>query len=205
MTGLFETPENLRDLMGAAVTAERTIALMRGGVAEQLLRFAKEEGTQKKFLAACAVEEVWVKSGDAGDLQVTKLPKCWSQAKSDIKATWERGLNPADFPTYSKLKQAKVDAGKPNGNGDGNGGRASNDPRVVNATTVEEALASGDVVDAKSTQIVPEDMRQTVKYLGMLTELHRAKIVSQIERIAKDAHDMVGIERRQSKQQRQAA
>lgn len=200
MTGLFETPENLRDLMGVAVTAERTIALMRGGIADQLLRFAKEADNKDKFLDACKREEVWVKSSDAGDLQVQNLPKCWSQAKSDIKGAWDRGLNPKDFPTYSKLKGAKVDAGKASG-------RASNDPRVENTTTVEEALASGDVVDAKSTEITPDDLKQTVKYLGMLTELHRAKIVSQIERIAKDAHDMVGIERRQTKgnQRRQAA
>ena len=201
MSGMFETPENLRALMSAAVQADRTIALLRGGIADQLLRFAKEAVNKDKFLEACKREEVWIKSSDAGDLQVQNLSKCWSQAKSDIKGEWDRGLNPKEFPTYRKLKQAKVDVNKAKDNT----GRASNDPRVENATTVEEALASGDVVDAKSTEITPDDLKQTVKYLGMLTELHRAKIVSQIERIAKDAHDMVGIEKRQAKGNRRQA
>lgn len=213
---LFDKPETMRDLIGLAVTVDRTIKAMKGGVADQLLRFAKDSDTVEAFIGACAVEEEWIKSSDAGDLRTDKLPDCWTQAKSDIKSAWSKGLDPKKYPTYSKLKQAKVALGKsdaskatpkaapqaaePTKTG-GKPGRATNDPRNGNSSpkdddavpdvTRDEALASGEVVYADSTQIIPEYLLKTAKMLAAMPDTpFRAKAVKNVEAAAKMAHDL---------------
>lgn len=211
---LFDKPETMRDLIGLAVTVDRTIKAMKGGVADQLLRFAKDSDTVEAFVGACAVEEEWIKSSDAGDLRTDKLPDCWTQAKSDIKSAWSKGLDPKKYPTYSKLKQAKVALGKSDAPKaapkpattdkpatTGKPGRASNDPRNGNSSakdddavpdvTRDEALASGEVVYADATQIIPDYLLKTAKLLAAMPDTpFRAKAVKNVEAAAKMAHDM---------------
>lgn len=224
---LFDKPETMRDLIGLAVTVDRTIKAMKGGVADQLLRFAKESNTVEEFIGACTTEEEWIKSSDAGDLQTERLPDCWTQAKSDIKGAWSKGLDPKKYTTYSKLKQAKVALGKTDApkadkpkpattdkpKGDNKPGRASNDPRNGNSSakdddavadvTRDEALASGEVVYANSTQIVPDYLLKTAKMLAALPDTpFRAKAVKNVEAAAKMAHDMHFSNKRAGNKQR---
>lgn len=200
--------ETLRDLMCEAVKVDRTIDFLTGKIAEHLHGFAKKAKDLDAFLKACEAEEEWIKTADAGDLRIERLPKCWSQAKSDIKGAWKRGIKPTDHPTYSKLKQAKVALGKadepkaaePAKPADGKPGRAKNDPRndkptvdddAVPPVTRDDALASGEVVYANATQIIPDYLLKTAKLLAAMPDTpFRAKAVKNVEAAAKMAHDM---------------
>ena len=77
---------NLRALMIEAVIVQRSIDSKSGGVSDKLLKIAvhyqdsatidKEDDTNAdKFLSACETDERFIKSTDAGDNQVDKLPR----------------------------------------------------------------------------------------------------------------------------------
>lgn len=214
----LEKPDTLRDLIAMCVQYEQFTTMLEGNVAGHLFDFAKKTGNKDKFLDACALEETWVKSSDAGDARVTKLPKCWQQAKSDIKGAWERGCDPKNYPTYSKMKAAKVEAGKADKPkpaatpADGKPGRAKNDPRndrppadddAVPAVTRDEALESGEVVYANATQIIPDWLLKTAKFLDNIPDSpFRAKAIKNVEAAAKQAHDLYFANNRAGNKQR---
>lgn len=67
----------------------------RTSVANQLLRAAQAFTIGKKFnLSAwetwCQQQETFIKSPEAGEYKVEKIPHVWSQAKSNIKRAYER-------------------------------------------------------------------------------------------------------------------
>lgn len=213
--------ETLRDLMCEAVKVDRTIDFLTGKIAEHLHGFAKKAKDLDAFLNACTAEEEWIKTADAGELRIEKLPKCWSQAKSDIKGAWKRGINPNQHPTYSKLKAAKVALGKtdeskaaePAKPAADKPGRASNDPRNGNSSakdddavadvTRDEALASGEVVYANATQIIPDYLLKTAKLLAAMPDTpFRAKAIKNVEAAAKMAHDLHFSNKRAGNKQR---
>lgn len=116
---------NLRALMIEAVSVQRGIDAKTGSVSDKLLTIAKayqdketigkeDETNSDKFLNACATDEAFIKSSDAGDSQVDKLPRCYTQAKSNIKAALNYGINLDDYSSESALRKdvQKVRQGK---------------------------------------------------------------------------------------------
>lgn len=217
----LEKPDTMRDLIAMCVQYEQFTSMLETNVAGHLFDFAKKADNKDKFLDACALEETWVKSSDAGDARVTKLPKCWTQAKSDIKQAWERGCEPKSYPTYSKLKAAKVEVGKadkpkaaPKPVAD-KPGRAKNDPRndrpaadddAVPPVTRDDALASGEVVYSDGTQIMPDYLLRTAKFLANIPDSpFRAKAIKNVEATAKQAHDLYFHKRAGNKRGKQQA
>ncbi len=202
-----------KSVMLEAVDVERRKAGVAGGLYALLLANRDEWESEVK------TAEAWILSSAAGEERMATIPTCWGQAVSDIRGGIKKGLDPDKFPTYSKFKQAKValgkeakaddkkaDDAKPEAN---SGERASNDPRNKGDgakrekdgepdDSLEEALTGGIVVYADSTEIVPSDMRQTMKYLAVLNEHQRGVTVGKIEQAAKAAHDISGRERREA-------
>lgn len=66
-----------------------------------------EEGKDKSalFIAACEIEEAYIKSDDAGIHKVDKLPRCYINPKSVIKSAYDLGINLKDYQTESELRK----------------------------------------------------------------------------------------------------
>jgi hypothetical protein len=208
--------ENLtyRGVLCNAVVAERKAA----GAASDLFKLARRAADQDEWEAHCQVEEEWLLSDEAGQMKCVELPKCWTQARSDIRGAFRAGLDLKSIPSYHKLKVRKAEVNKakreessgkeepivvpskpaavspaPEADGpvtvevkpaDGrtrrfSGQRDERGPRVDGVVTVDEALEAGDVVDAKSNMIVPDDMRQLMVLLSKLPEHGRARLIKQ--------------------------
>ena len=108
---------NLRALMIEAVLAQRSIDSKGATVSNKLLSIAtvyqvkdtidtESEENASKFLNACATDESFIKSSDAGDNQCDKLPRCYTQAKSNIKAALNFGIDLSQFNSESALRKA---------------------------------------------------------------------------------------------------
>lgn len=179
-----------RSVLVNAINAERSV----GGVCNDLFMLARRCSNVTEFLAKCESEEAWAQSAEAGQSRVDEIPTCWTQAKSDIKAAMNQGHNLNNFPSYSKMKAAKVETNRAR---QGNPGTNKASPAAgphreregVVVQSVDDAIKAGIVVDAKSTELLPPDLRDLIKYLRPLPELSRAKVVKDITRMAKTVHD----------------
>ena len=68
------------------------------------------KGEPTGFLGDCFVEETWAKSTEAGVHMTDTIPRCWTQAKTNIKAAMLLGLDLNDFETESSLRKAVQEA-----------------------------------------------------------------------------------------------
>lgn len=115
----------LRHLLIEANKFEKEIEPTVAGISDRLLAIAKRfqtragveekpDGTKvesraESFITACKMEEDWLRSKEAGDDQRTEgLPRCWTQAKSNIKAAMCFGIDLSKFETESALRKEKV-------------------------------------------------------------------------------------------------
>lgn len=202
-----------RGVMVNAVVADRKVA----SVASDMFKMARKCESLDEFLAKTQMEEDWVQSEEAGQMRCIETPKCWTQAKSDIKAAMKLGFDLTKFPSYHKLKAAKVAANKAakdtqQQEDTSNESQQERAPRTGGETkerngnpdnSLAEALANGDVVDAKSTELVPADLRQLINLLGKVgerSELRRAKLRKQFETACQQELSNIGNERRKGNQ-----
>lgn len=202
-----------RGVMTNAVVAER-----KGqAVASDLFRLARRCESPDQFEAKCQMEEEWVLSEEAGQMHCITLPQCWTQAKSDIRGAWKAGLDLTDFPSYHKMKAAKVEANKKaktSDNPEGTKEEAANAERnpkhevgkerdAKADNSLAEALARGDVVDAKSTELVPAQLRELVGLLANLSnksELRAAQRIKEFTKVVRDDLSLIGMERQKGTQ-----
>ena len=112
--------DNMQDLMIIAVKTERQTDGKLGKVSNTLLELAKKhqkaatvgkasDNNSEQFITVCKEVETYIKSMSAGRNQVDKLPRCWTQAKSNIKAALEFGIKLSDYHSESALRK---DVGK---------------------------------------------------------------------------------------------
>jgi hypothetical protein len=86
-------------------------------VSQHIMTIAKTFPNVDGFLAACSIEEDFLKSPagmqtvlDAFRKEGIKeqfsgnCPRAWSQAKSNIKKAWQLGINPSDHETESSMR-----------------------------------------------------------------------------------------------------
>lgn len=112
----------MRDVMLEAVAAQ---AMLDDGkdsqkaVSQHLMVSARRyiDGATNKldvemFLTACKQEENYIKSDAAGANKVDRIPRCWTQAKSNIKAAAEFDISPADHKTEASMRKALNEARK---------------------------------------------------------------------------------------------
>ena len=118
----------LQGLIILAVTAQSAADRQTGAVSDKLLTLARPmqdsknigveyvEGVEfaDKFISACTDAETYIKSKEAGKKQVEKLPRCWTQAKSNIKASINLGIDLTKYDTESALRSALNDQRKGN-------------------------------------------------------------------------------------------
>ena len=108
----------LPDAMIAAVKAQRSTDKISAGTSKAMLEVAKtlqtrttigkvsEKGTASgKFDAACKEQETFIRSKEAKGMRVDKLPRYWTNPKSQIKAALNLGIDLAKFETESKLRK----------------------------------------------------------------------------------------------------
>lgn len=107
----------MRDLILEAVKTQTAVSKREGFVSDKLLKLAKpfqdkvsigtyNEASADGFLDACKEQESFIRSKEARGQQVDKLPRCWTQAKSNIKAAMIHGLKLSDFNSESALRKA---------------------------------------------------------------------------------------------------
>jgi hypothetical protein len=82
------------------------------GVSTGMLNAAKEFCNESgvfdliSFRTWCQLEENWIKSDAAGENKVERLPRVWTQVKSDISKAWEKyKLSPAGHDTVNAFRQ----------------------------------------------------------------------------------------------------
>jgi hypothetical protein len=180
-----------RETAVCAISAERKTGQTKNELFWHVRRCIKDKGSNveeglKLFLSKCAEEERWMTSKEAGPMYTPTVPDLWMQGKSDIKRAIENGISPMDHPSYSSLREAKNTKSKGVGKLN-NATKPQRDATVT--TTVEQALESGEVVDAKNTTMCPEDLLPVVALLKPLTELARARAIKQLTQVAKVASE----------------
>lgn len=203
-----------RGVMAEAVAADRKAA----GVASDLFKLAQGCDDLDHFLTQCGKEEDWVTSSEAGQMRMESVPQCWVQAKSDIKGAFKAGVDFNKVPTYSKMKARKIELNAASKatkeNTDANDGAQPAQPETADRNpkhsegkdapdakadnSLAEALASGAVVDAKSTLLVPDQLRELVALLGKLdnaSELRAAQRIKEFTKTVKDDLSLIGMER----------
>ena len=109
--------------MIAAVKAQRTTDKLTVGTSKAMLEVAKglqskgsigkvsEKGTASaKFDLACAEQEKFIRSREAKSYRVDKLPRYWTNPKSQIKSALNLGIDLTKYQTESKLRKAVAEA-----------------------------------------------------------------------------------------------
>ena len=92
---------------------KKGIQNLTSSVSNHLLTCAKGigssdvEGEDKSslFMAACTVQESFIKSDEAGKDKLDKLPRCWINPKSNIKAAIDLGVDLDKYLTESDLRK----------------------------------------------------------------------------------------------------
>lgn len=100
------------DIAARILSDAQRVETMGATVSGKLLALYKECNDAEAFDNACAVAETDWKAKRAKAKQDTRLPSCWSQAKSDIKGAVKAGVDVQAYDTVSSLKKAKIMANK---------------------------------------------------------------------------------------------
>lgn len=116
--------DTMRELIIEAAKGQAVLDKTVGSISNRLLVVAKTyqekdmimsdpngervEKRADKFKAATTLEEKWIRSKEAGELQRDTLPKCWTQSKSNIKAAIELGIDLRPFNSESALRKEVV-------------------------------------------------------------------------------------------------
>lgn len=195
-----------RGTMTEAVVAERKSR----NVAGDMFKLAQKCADVDEFLAQCGMEEDWVLSEEAGQMRMEEVPRCWTQAKSDIKGAFKAGVDLTKVPSYSKMKAKKADINAANQQGRQQAEAEATDAENTNDnqapreaatggerdkrdgkpdTSLEEALAAGTVVDAESTELVPEHLRELVHLLGKLSNQAELRYTQRVKEFTKTVRD----------------
>ncbi len=176
---------NYREVMIAACDAENRVA----SVAASLFGLAKQCKSVDEFLAGCEDAEGYIQSEQAGSnrWEPDKLPRCWIQAKSNIAAGMRAGLSPAQYKSEKAFRTAKVEHNKAKKEA------TKNERPDRDASGEPEPQGTKPLADIP---MIPDDLREMVKYLKILPELSRAKVVKDLTKQAKQAHDtyLAGLE-----------
>lgn len=100
----------LRDVAREAIHAQTDKDQAKesaSSVADHFLICAKHYGLDyEAFLAACKAEEQFMKSPEAKADQWDKIPDVWKQTKSNIKRAMEAGIDPNNYDTMRKYRDA---------------------------------------------------------------------------------------------------
>lgn len=117
--------DNFQALLVGACKAQRASDKGLTGVSDQLLQLARplqpaaskgivfnaatakedEKEPSTAFEAACKLAENYIKSDSAGRQKTSTLPRCWTQAKSNIKAALNFGIDLSAYNTESSLRK----------------------------------------------------------------------------------------------------
>lgn len=197
-----------RSVLVNMVIAER----MQGGAASDLFKLAKQAEDQDSWEGQCRTEEDWLMSDAAGQMKCHELPKAWTQARSDIRGAFKAGLDLSKIPSYHKMKirKAEANAAKQEAKAPETQvavevpvhaaeavvakmrhvptGKDQRGPRRDTVRSVEDALADGEVVDAKSNLICPPELVEYVHALNKLNEHARARCIKHAIKEARDAN-----------------
>jgi hypothetical protein len=150
--GSEQTTENPHSLIIDCARAEQGANEVRAKLSERMLGFSKgfvnqetEEFDVEAFKKACATEETWLKSDEAGENKANRIPNAWRQYKSDIvRLCTDFQGSPADYKTYADLKADLNDLRRQK-----NGGTGSRKSRKQGDAMVEVKAA-----DPKLMQLV---------------------------------------------------
>jgi len=111
-SGLVADDDCFSTLLAESYVADAVVAAHKEAidnakltVSGRLLELAKACGDLETFLAFAKRAEKHIKAEREAASLPTKIPACWSQAKSNIKQGWSGGLDPRQFESESKFRQ----------------------------------------------------------------------------------------------------
>jgi len=145
------------------------------GISSGMLRAAKcfcgEDGKTFDLMAFrtwCQLEEDWIKSDAAGQNKVARLPRVWTQVKSDISKAWEKfKILPAEHETVNSfreaLQKARKAAGKVTTRGTAGKGEKpipSEAPFVVDPLLSQRFTVLSSLFDHKAKDEKPEQVAE---------------------------------------------
>lgn len=100
------TQNVLADLFNLAIKAQQamnTAKTKTASVGSQLLELAQQAANLDKFLDECAELETAHKNSKRKD---KTIPRCWTQAKSNIKAAHKLGLDVSNYSSEGSMRKA---------------------------------------------------------------------------------------------------
>lgn len=99
------------EVASAILSDAQRVETMGATVSGKLLNLFKECGAEEFDMVCTQAETDW-KAKRAKGKADTSLPKCWTQAKSDIKGAVKAGVDVAACDTVSQAKRLKIAANK---------------------------------------------------------------------------------------------
>lgn len=115
-----------RNIQDGIKAADKVVKEGKATISGKLLALAKQADNVQAFIAACDMAETEYKQASKGkhNGRAATIPTCWTQAKSNIKAGWNLGIDPKEYDTESefrketneKRKAAKAEAAENEGN-----------------------------------------------------------------------------------------
>ena len=99
-------------VLKACATAQRAMDGHVTKTSDLILALYKECGNSVEFKAACTAAETEYKAKCVKASKTDKLPRCWSQAKSDLIGADKAGVNVLDVASVSQAKREKILATK---------------------------------------------------------------------------------------------
>ena len=100
------------EVLKACATAQRAIDSHAVKTSDLILALYKECGNSVEFKLACTAAETTYKAKCIKAGNTDKLPRCWSQAKSDLIGADKAGVKVLEVASVSQAKREKIIAGK---------------------------------------------------------------------------------------------
>ena len=160
-------------VLKACLTAQRAIDGHAVKTSDLILNLYKECGNVVEFKAACTAAEADYKAKCLKASKVDKLPRCWSQAKSDLVAADKAGVNVMDVASVSQAKREKILAKKVKTEADkqhANAGKSDEDTAHTSSTS-NKFIQLGEALEGLS-----ESTREAMldSFLAMVTRATEA-------------------------------
>ena len=99
-------------VLKACVVSQRAIDAQAVKTSDLILNLFKECLTASEFKTACTAAEGTYKAKQIKASKDDSLPRCWTQAKSDLIGAAKAGINVLEMASVSQAKREKIKVGK---------------------------------------------------------------------------------------------
>lgn len=151
------------EIASAILSDAQRVETMGATVSGKLLNLFKECGSEEFEMLCTQAETDWKAKRAKGKADTT-LPKCWTQAKSDIKGAVKAGVDVAACDTVSQAKRLKVAANKASkaAKPASAGAKGSSVAQPITAPTQDERTVSQAEVLLEKLSLLSAELREAM-------------------------------------------